>query len=487
MARPLLRPRRQRSANARQTPSTTSPAVTTSALPDPLLPSTSTSAPQGSSSPLSETNSQDDVDLTDNSQGDWSDNNSDHSQYPSTPEAISKKRKVTDALDVTIGPKKVFRYRKSYGSAPEKSPLRDDPFDRLSTLPTADDTAPWTLANAVSSEHSTSAFANTEQNPSQTLTFSVTGSNGQKAVVAVNLNQLINNPAVAAMISLPPQSAAAPGGESGPIVAATADTASVATSDTAETEQKKVGFLDLPLEIRDRIYRKVMVDDEPIDFYTRENLSHSSALLRTCKTVHDEATDILYGANTFHFKRQSEYRGKYFEQRWYEVGYEDVRRFFEAIGQVNISKMNYISLQLTDGLENPEPGMVTPDNQVKFVTDPNLQHVFNLIGKNTVLERFGVIFSGRTQVTLAQFHFLKALSTIKCYEIDLLSRMRNMDFLTSRIRVSDIVHDRLKEIMVVARPDTDRVDQTKKKVRVKLAYSPSRSTAWETLASLGVV
>ncbi|RVX69491.1 hypothetical protein B0A52_06555 [Exophiala mesophila] len=433
--------------NVLQSPSITAPSETTTPILNHLLPSTH----QGSST-FSESDFQDALGLAQTSQGNKSTNDDlNHSQYVPTGEVSSTKRKAAEELHVSIGSKKVFKYRRSYGSAPEKSPLNDNPLDRLPPLTAADDFDPWTLANSSSSEEA--------QN--QTVSFNVTGPNGQTVVVAVNLNEVVNHPSVAEVMNSPAQSA----------LASESDRPS-STSDTAESGRKKVGFLDLPFEMRDRIYRSVLVDDDPIDFYARHNLSHSSALLRTCKTVHNEATDVLYGSNSFHFKRQTQYRGKYFDEFWYEVGYEDVRRFFETIGPVNISKMNYLSLKLTDGLKLNEPGMSAPKDQLRFVTDPNLQHVFNLIGKNTVLERFGVIFGGRCQVNLSDFHFLKALSSIKCYKLDILSQSKNNDLGSMTNRISATVQDRLEEIMVVARTDTDTVDQSKKKVQVKLAYVP---------------
>ncbi|KAJ4141273.1 hypothetical protein NW768_000484 [Fusarium equiseti] len=67
-----------------------------------------------------------------------------------------------------------------------------------------------------------------------------------------------------------------------------------------QQQPHKTGFLDLPVEIRLEIYDQLLITAP----YTRcgrpcpEQKVHAS-LLRTNRQIHDEATDLLYGSNTF--------------------------------------------------------------------------------------------------------------------------------------------------------------------------------------------
>ena len=65
--------------------------------------------------------------------------------------------------------------------------------------------------------------------------------------------------------------------------------------------------LDLPAELRNRIYEFVLVEDEPIvlfDWNLRcTDYRWQPKLLRTCKTIRSEAGPIFYGQNTFHYPR----------------------------------------------------------------------------------------------------------------------------------------------------------------------------------------
>lgn len=93
------------------------------------------------------------------------------------------------------------------------------------------------------------------------------------------------------------------------------------------TQEPKKGFVDLPYELRIRIYRQVFVTEAPIDFSARAGFARSSAFLRTCRLVHHEGSAVLYGENAFHFERSHRQRGAFFEAEWKEIGFKDVRRF----------------------------------------------------------------------------------------------------------------------------------------------------------------
>ncbi|KAG7057579.1 hypothetical protein JMJ77_0004963 [Colletotrichum scovillei] len=75
-----------------------------------------------------------------------------------------------------------------------------------------------------------------------------------------------------------------------------------------EPEPKSLGcpFLRIPLEIREDIYKYILVADEPIRVhqgwsavYPRNRVGIRTDLIRTCRQVRKEALNTLYGENTF--------------------------------------------------------------------------------------------------------------------------------------------------------------------------------------------
>ena len=62
-----------------------------------------------------------------------------------------------------------------------------------------------------------------------------------------------------------------------------------------------VGFLSLPIEIRNKIYEPVLVEPNYlwISPYHTHRTTGVPPLLRTCKTINYEASPIFYGANSF--------------------------------------------------------------------------------------------------------------------------------------------------------------------------------------------
>ncbi|KAJ4010279.1 hypothetical protein NW752_004953 [Fusarium irregulare] len=72
---------------------------------------------------------------------------------------------------------------------------------------------------------------------------------------------------------------------------------------------KKRGLLDLPGEIREEIYRGLLVSHKPIPVYDgwkrvyqRERPGLDISILMVCKKVFDEAIGVLYGENTFLYR-----------------------------------------------------------------------------------------------------------------------------------------------------------------------------------------
>lgn len=217
----------------------------------------------------------------------------------------------------------------------------------------------------------------------------------------------------------------------------------------------KKGFTDLPYELRIGIYREIFVRKRPLLFNSKEGFSRSAQFLRTCKLVYEEGREILYGENSFHFSRSSQTRGTYFESDWKEIGFKDVRRFFEDIGPANISLLKYASFLLSDA-----PPSVTPyleEEQRRCVNDPVLHRVFKLLGSQATLHKFAVAFQVRRTVVPSDYVFLKALSSIKCNDF---SQPRKW---WSTNRLSYGIMDRLQKVMVIKEEVDEDVDVSKKK------------------------
>lgn len=98
-------------------------------------------------------------------------------------------------------------------------------------------------------------------------------------------------------------------------------------------------FLSLPSELRNNIYEQLLVLEEPVTLPTKLWLTQSQiqeltpGLLRANKTVHLEASSILYGQNCFDFTICTS---------------EDVASFLEQIGHNNASYIQYIRVEFPE-------------------------------------------------------------------------------------------------------------------------------------------
>ena len=175
---------------------------------------------------------------------------------------------------------------------------------------------------------------------------------------------------------------------------------------------KYASFLELEPELRNRIYRELLVTDKVVKFNPAPRLSRTAALLRTCRQVHEEARGILYGENAFHLDRRAETRGNYWDEEWKEIGYKDVRRFLESIGPANIANMRFLSIRLADAAPIFTPKMDATER--RYQNDPILHHVLRLIGSSgVVLEKLAVAFAGRRELIHDDVPFIRAFTSIK--------------------------------------------------------------------------
>ena len=189
-----------------------------------------------------------------------------------------------------------------------------------------------------------------------------------------------------------------------------------------KTTKTKTGFLDLPAELRTRIYPDIFVEQKPdytgaqkaICFIHNED-TYSAQFLRTCRLVYEEGRPFLYGDNRFEFRRNQASRGQFWRKQWKEIGYKDVRRFLETIGPVNMSYINNISFILSDATPSTTPYLTTAER--RFVNDATLHHIFEMIGRTTVLQELRVTCDARRFISLLDYHFLRYVTMIKCHSL----------------------------------------------------------------------
>lgn len=376
---------------------------------------------------------------------DPSDDDSDHSEY-------GKKKRKRRMNAKGQEPKK-RRSTKPKGNPPAVPDLSDDEYALNEDTEEEEDDGLWSIMR----RDVVKSAKEKEKELPQTLTIQVNGKSKDKMVININLADLLKNNQGLTSISLPAT----------PLSGGTADlglddTTLVEGNDT-DTDWK--GFLDLPYELRVRIYRKVFRGPAPIDFDKRADFARSSHFLRTCKIVHEEGADILYGENSFHFARNTECRGRYFEETWKEIGYTDIRRFLEAIGPVNISRMKYVSFMLSDAGDKS-----SASGGHRFVNDPTLQHIFRLFGANATLTKLAYMFAGRAMVSPFDFHFLKAFTEMRCHNLIYFNNFR------ARVHKCDrTTQNKLSSVMVVPQ-ETDNqgeLDTSNEGRAVEMVYHGS--------------
>ena len=181
----------------------------------------------------------------------------------------------------------------------------------------------------------------------------------------------------------------------------------------ASFDPKKVGFMDLPGELRNQVYVLAFKTKAQIDFKARTGFSHSSAFLRVNKTIYNEARTVLYGKNRFVFDQSTSRLGHYFEHQWTETNYAHVRKFLTEIGPENTSLMKNIGLNLEDATPSGHPG--TTMNSRRFEKNKDLYWILKCLGRYGKLEKVKLGFSGRRTLQFRGVNapFLYALGAVK--------------------------------------------------------------------------
>jgi len=218
---------------------------------------------------------------------------------------------------------------------------------------------------------------------------------------------------------------------------------------TAPAPAKRAGFLDLPAELRNEIYREVFVADSRLDFAKPTQLSRGAAFLRTCRQVHEEARSILYSENEFFFSRRTSRFGSFWQEEWRELGFRAIHQFVKSIGPVNLGLIRNVSLQLEDATPCLNPDSMSHDER-RFVNDDVLMSILRTLGDYAQLQKLRINFHGRRRVEATDTRFLENFTSIKADEIDFVKYPigRGDSYFSSESKQEESVRKMLLKTMV---------------------------------------
>ncbi|KAK4497894.1 hypothetical protein PRZ48_010549 [Zasmidium cellare] len=176
--------------------------------------------------------------------------------------------------------------------------------------------------------------------------------------------------------------------------------------------KKHAGFLDLPAELRNEIYRMIFTTQGDVNFSRPDNFSRSAALLRTCHQVHEEGRSILYSENKFNIERRTQRYGSFWENEWRELGLKNVKVFVKSIGPNNIALIRNITFMLEDAVPCLNPSMRTNEER-RFVHDDDLMSVLRHLGNSGQLQNLELHFHGRRRVDRTDDRFLDYMKRLR--------------------------------------------------------------------------
>jgi hypothetical protein len=177
---------------------------------------------------------------------------------------------------------------------------------------------------------------------------------------------------------------------------------------------------ELPAELRNEIYRAVLVASKPLEFSEPDNFSRSSALLRTCHQIHEEGRSILYSENHFRLARRAHRYGSFWEKEWSELGYLHVRKFFKSIGPTNSALIRHLTLMLEDAMPCLNPTLHSAEDR-RFVHDDDLMSVLRHLVDHSQLQTLKLHFYGRRKVDRTDDRFLEYLKRVKADEVSFIT------------------------------------------------------------------
>ncbi|CZT14180.1 uncharacterized protein RCC_00154 [Ramularia collo-cygni] len=190
-----------------------------------------------------------------------------------------------------------------------------------------------------------------------------------------------------------------------------AEAAMARANTRSKPRHRFAGFLDLPAELKNIVYREVLVADRPINFGSPGNsFSRTSALLRTCRQVYEEGRSILYSENTFIVERRMERCGSLWTSQWNEACYLPTRKFFKSIGSENTALIRHMTLNLEDRL--PCLNTSLSNEERRFVNDEELLSVLRHLIQHSQLQTLKLHFYGRKKVDRGDDRFLAYMRRI---------------------------------------------------------------------------
>ncbi|OCK79221.1 hypothetical protein K432DRAFT_383284 [Lepidopterella palustris CBS 459.81] len=185
-----------------------------------------------------------------------------------------------------------------------------------------------------------------------------------------------------------------------------------------DSQQLRIGFMSLPPELRNKVYRLLFVASRELNFVSPDNFCLSSAFLRTCRQVHDEGTSILYGENSFHFERHWRMRAPFWDPVPKEIGFKDMRLFLKMIGTVNLARIRTMRIIFEDAKPSSAPYLNSQEER-RFVHDEHLLDCLRLL-RQSELKKLTLCFHGRKTMTATDAKFLEALGQIQADKVEII-------------------------------------------------------------------
>ena len=179
------------------------------------------------------------------------------------------------------------------------------------------------------------------------------------------------------------------------------------------------GFMDLPFELREKVYRDVFTTQVQtrITGRAQHTYPHSSALLRVNKAIYQEGRKYLYSENRFLFIPSTLITVKPYDQGWRELSYGHARQFLEDIGPENIGMLKDIGLSFEDKSPSGNPGLTL--DELRFESNKDVIWILEHLAKYGLrIEKLKLGFIGRRRMNPRGWdanvvEFLLALSRVK--------------------------------------------------------------------------
>jgi hypothetical protein len=184
----------------------------------------------------------------------------------------------------------------------------------------------------------------------------------------------------------------------------------------SNSAKKWKGFLDIPAELRNQIYRHLLVKKSQVSFAHPINFSRTAALLRTCRQVYEEARGILYSENEFRFERDHRNIRRAYSVASHEVGYQQFLRVLKSIGAHNISKLRIVEIDFEDQMPRNSEFHSSREER-RYVHDPYLIEGLKMLGQHGQLMKLFLEFHGRVELRKIDYRFLEHLSKMKADDL----------------------------------------------------------------------